>query len=91
MPMTTAVPIMEKDEQDDLIEQACVYLTEKAYPDGCTQSRKRQIRKKAEKFQMLDGELYYAPKGKQVRIVVLLLLSVSRQQQAVINNRGLFS
>ena len=49
-----------------LIEQACIYLMEKAYPEGCTLNRKRQIRKRAEKLNIVNGELYYAPKDKQV-------------------------
>ena len=48
---------MHKDE--DLIEQAYLYLTKKKYPEECTASRKRQIRKKAEKFTIVGGELYY--------------------------------
>ena len=51
---------------DDLVEQACLYLTTKSYPEGCTLIRKRQIRKKAEKFSVVNGELYYVPKEKQV-------------------------
>ena len=51
-------------DQEDLIEQACLYLTKKTYPDGCTQSRKRQVRKKAEKFRIVNGELFYLPKDK---------------------------
>ena len=57
---------MEKGSQEDLIEQACVYLMEKTYPEGCTLNRKRQIRKRAEKLNIVNGELYYAPKDKQV-------------------------
>ena len=57
---------MEKENQEDLIEQACLYLTKKVYPEGCTLNRKRQIRNKAEKFKMVNGELYYVPKDKQV-------------------------
>ena len=56
---------MESEKHEDLIEQACLYLTEKAYPEGCTLNRKRQIRKKAENFKMVKGEPYYAPKNKQ--------------------------
>ena len=61
---------MEKGSQEDLIEQACIYLMEKTYPEGCTLNRKRQIRKRAEKFNIVNGELYYAPKDKQVAICV---------------------
>ena len=57
---------MEKGSQEDLIEQACIYLMEKTYPEGCTLNRKRQIRKRAEKLHIVNGELYYAPKDRQV-------------------------
>ena len=40
---------------DDLVEQACLYLTAKTYPEGCTATRKRQIRRKAEKFKMVES------------------------------------
>ena len=61
---------------DDLVEQACQYLTAKTYPEGCTATRKRQIRKKAEKFKMVNGELYYMPKGKQVcRVFIACTIS----------------
>ena len=53
-------------ELDDLVEEVYLYMTKKTYPDGCLLNRKRQIRKKAEKFEIVDGELYYAPMNKQV-------------------------
>ena len=43
------------------VEQACEYrssyIAKKVYPDGCAPSRKRQIRKKAEKFRVINREL----------------------------------
>ena len=50
---------MSEEEQLDLIEETLVYISEKKYPDSCSNNRKRQIRKKAEKFVVNDGELYY--------------------------------
>ena len=46
-------------EGDDLIDEAFLYLSEKNYPDGPSATRKRIIRKKAEKIVIVDGELYY--------------------------------
>lgn len=43
--------------QPDLIDETLVYLSEKNYPDSCSSNRKWQIRKKAEKFVLNDGEL----------------------------------
>ena len=48
-----------KDDDADLVEEAATYLADKTYPDGCTANRKRQIRKKAEKFLFINGELHY--------------------------------
>ena len=47
------------EEGDDLIEDTLGYISEKKYPDGCSANRKRQIRKKAEKFVLIDGDLHY--------------------------------
>ena len=62
--LRTSLQMMMKEEncnlQKDLIKQACKYIMERTYPEGCTQSRKKQIRKKAEKFRMVNGELCYA-------------------------------
>ena len=53
-------------ELDYLVEEVYLYMTKKTYPNGCLLNRKRQIRKKAEKFEIVDGELYHAPMNKQV-------------------------
>ena len=54
----------EEDKDQELIELACVYLTTSTYPEGCTENRKRVIRKKSKKLVMKDGELYYKYKCK---------------------------
>jgi hypothetical protein len=57
-------------DEGDLAEEVYLYLSQRKYPDGCEANRKRQIRKKAEKFTLRDGELYvqyYNPgAGKEV-------------------------
>ena len=53
---------MEPRQEDDLVEDAAVYLVERKYPEGCSANRKRQIRKRAEKFVLNNGELYYQTK-----------------------------
>ena len=35
------------------------YLTKNEYPSGVSEYRKREIRKKAKRFTVKDGELYY--------------------------------
>jgi len=47
--------------------------------DGCSETRKRVIRKKAAKFEVKDGELYYKQKGKVI-LVDLCAVSVSQFQ-----------
>ena len=59
-----------KERTEQLIEQAYTYLREKTYPDGWSETRKRVIRKKAAKFEVKDGELYY--KQKQNGKVILV-------------------
>ena len=54
------------EERDvDLVEEAYRYLTDKTYPNGTTENRKRAIRNKAKKFIIKDGELFYRKKQKE--------------------------
>lgn len=58
--------IAEKTESD-LVEEALQYISDRKYPDHCTDNRKRQIRKKAEKFVLRDDDVFYNPgNGKQM-------------------------
>ena len=57
-----------QQDANDVVEDTVYYLSENKYPEGCSNNRKRQIRKKAEKFLVKDDELYYtAGKDKLVR------------------------
>ena len=56
----------QDDAGEDLVELACRYLQEKSYPDDCSAARKRQIRQRAKKFSIVDGELFYKNGGDQV-------------------------
>ena len=50
----------------DLID-TFLYVSEKKYSDEASATRKRIIRKKADKFVIVDGEVYYKPgREKQV-------------------------
>jgi hypothetical protein len=53
------------EEQSDiaLVENAYLYLTKGAYPDGATKNEKRSIRRKAERLKEVNGELYYKKRG----------------------------
>ena len=48
----------------DLVQEAYIYLTEHHYPQDCTNVRKRSIRKKAGKFVVRDGELFFKKRRK---------------------------
>ena len=54
------------DQQTDsdlkLVEHAFYYITEKSYPPECTKNDKRSIRRKAEKLNVVKGELFYKKK-----------------------------
>ena len=56
----TTWPIRADHEVDDeLIDQVFSYLMYNEYPDDASESKKRIIRKKAKKFVILEGELFY--------------------------------
>ena len=52
------------EKEIELVEEAYVYLTSKKYPNGCSDNRKRIIRKKSQKFLIENGELFYKQKQK---------------------------
>ena len=53
------------DQECDLVEQAYQYVTTRVYPEGCSDTRKRTIRKKAKKFEVKEGELFYKQKCRE--------------------------
>ena len=61
-------------KEDDLIDEAFLYLSEKKYPDGSSATRNRIIREKAEKFVIVDGDKihinlkYYYYRIKNIRL-----------------------
>ena len=71
-----------EERTEQLIEQAYTYLREKTYPDGCSETRKRVIRKKAAKFEVKDGELYYKQKqnGKVILVDLCSFIFVCLQK-----------
>lgn len=62
----TAEDDLQKNDIDDelaLIEKAFDYLTRKTYPPGCSKNDKRVIRRKAEKLEERNGEIFYKKRG----------------------------
>ena len=59
--------------EDALVDDVYAYVTQNSYPIGCSGTRKRPIRKRAERFSVKEGHLYYTSKkgGKQVEKRVL--------------------
>ena len=48
----------------DLVEEAYEYLVRNVYPVGASVARKWCIRRKAQKFVVKDGEMYFKKKKK---------------------------
>ena len=53
---------LDQAEENDLVEDVYIYLTKGQYPVNCAANRKRVIRRKAEKFRVRNGELFYIKK-----------------------------
>ena len=51
--------------EQQLLDDAVLYLQENQYRDDCTKNEKRCIRRKAKKFMLQDGELLYTKKDKK--------------------------
>ena len=50
---------MKMEKKNELVEQVYVYLSEGRYLGVLTGNQKRVTRKKAKKFSLENGELYY--------------------------------
>ena len=51
--------VMSGEQEDDLVDKACVYLLESRYPDGCSGNTKRIIQRKAAMLTTRGGEVFY--------------------------------
>ena len=51
--------------EQQLLDDAVLYLQENQYRDDCTKNEKRCIRRKAKKFMLQDGDLLYTKKDKR--------------------------
>ena len=51
------------DDELELIENAFEYLIKKKYPPGCSKNQKRVIRRKAERLEERNGEIFYKKRG----------------------------
>lgn len=56
----------EGEEEDvQLLQDAVLYVTEKRYRDGSEKNWKRSVRRKANRFKIINGELLYIKKDKK--------------------------
>ena len=55
---------------EDLVELACQYISKKVYPDGCSASKKRQIRQRAKRFTIVDGEVFLQIGGRAGKFAI---------------------
>ena len=58
----------KEETEVDLVEQAYVYVTSKTYPEGFSENQKRIVWRKAKKFVVRDGELYFIKKKGKVSL-----------------------
>ncbi|KAL5491524.1 hypothetical protein EMCRGX_G016826 [Ephydatia muelleri] len=56
------------DENEDLVEKACLYLFDGRYPEGSTSNDKRVIRRKAATLTLRDGEVFYKKNPKRIQL-----------------------
>lgn len=56
-------PDNHTDDELELIENAFEYLIKKKYPPGCSKNQKRVIRRKAERLEERNGEIFYKKRG----------------------------
>ena len=63
---------------EEIVEHVYNYLTMHAYPVEWNENKKRTIRKKAKKFFVSDGELFYIQNKSKIRFVKVLSLLHSR-------------
>ena len=76
---TVARDVQDEDIEagGDLLEKACVYITEGRYPEDATANDKMAIRRKAARFTFCEGELLYKKAirgvdGKKVKLGAVL-------------------
>ena len=51
--------VMSGEQENDLVDKACVYLQESRYPVGCSGNTKRINRRKAATLATRGGEVFY--------------------------------
>ena len=71
------VSLSELSQSDkDLLQAVYNYLLDKIYPKSATKNEKRVIRRKATRFEIVDGELYFKKKKKKSKEVLSCLVTM---------------
>eukprot|EP00731_Ephydatia_muelleri_P030725 Em0022g239a len=72
----------EEDEvKENLVEEAYQYLRRKSYPAGASEERKRCIRRKAAKFVLKNGELFFKKMNKGKESEIRYVVNTEEQQR----------
>ncbi|KAL5497543.1 hypothetical protein EMCRGX_G014031 [Ephydatia muelleri] len=72
----------EEDEvKENLVEEAYQYLRRKSYPAGASEGRKRCIRRKAAKFVLKNGELFFKKMNKGKESEIRYVVNTEEQQR----------
>ena len=61
-------------DEDALVDDVYAYLVQDSCPKECSSTRKKQIRKRAERFSVKEGNLYYRFKGRLNWLFLLFFL-----------------
>ena len=69
--------IEEAEETVDLVQDVYTYLTEHHYPPHCKEAGKRAIWRKAKRFVICDGELFFLKQKKNARNGKKVLKSIN--------------
>ena len=58
-------------ECDKVLDAAITYKTDGTYPSNSSKDRKRAIRKRAERLEIVKGELFFVKKNRKQRVKII--------------------
>lgn len=75
----------QEENEEVLVEQVYAYLTHSQYPAACDKNQKRVIRKKATRFVVRDGELYYKLLKKNKVVGTVRYIQSKSERRKILN------
>ena len=64
--------VVENDsEHDEILDAAITYKTDGTYPCNSSKDRKRAIRKRAERLEIVKGELFFLKKNGKQKVKII--------------------